>query len=38
MVKKNLLFKAFLTWAWKNKDGQALMEEFQEGPEKLRPT
>jgi hypothetical protein len=30
--------KAFLTWAWKNKDGQALIEEFKKVPEKLRPT
>lgn len=29
--------KAFLTWAWKNKDGQSIMEKFKNIPKKLRP-
>lgn len=29
--------KAFLSWAWKNSDGEKLMEVFDELPEKMKP-
>jgi len=29
--------RAFLSWAWKNTDGPALMERFKAVPEKLKP-
>lgn len=35
--KDDHFVKAFLSWSWKNKDGQSLMEEFKKVPKKLRP-
>jgi len=29
--------RAFLNWAWENKDGRALMDEFMKVPERLKP-
>ena len=29
--------KAFLSWAWKNTDGPALMEKFKTVPDKMKP-
>jgi hypothetical protein len=29
--------KAFLSWAWENKNGPALMDEFKKVPDKLKP-
>jgi len=29
--------RAFLGWAWQNKDGRALMDEFMKVPDKLKP-
>lgn len=35
--KEEPFVKAFYSWAWKNKDGRAIMEEFKKVPDKLRP-
>jgi hypothetical protein len=29
--------KGFLSWAWENKDGRSLMDEFIKVPERLKP-
>ena len=29
--------KAFLSWAWENTDGPALMDEFKKVPKRLKP-
>ncbi len=29
--------KAFFSWAWKNKDGQALMDRFKSVPDRMKP-